>query len=75
MDKINIPSEIIVENNTADKFIKNKHKSIFIFPNPDSSKVPAFWVSLYDYKKDKAYYQRVVSRPTLDALININFYN
>lgn len=65
-----------VENGQRDKFISNGNQSIYIFPNPDNAgELQAYWISTYDYQTNSVVDQRVVSKPTLEALITTTFYN
>tara|TARA_Y100001972_G_scaffold122146_1_gene167230 strand:+ start:432 stop:662 length:231 start_codon:yes stop_codon:yes gene_type:complete len=65
-----------VEDTNHDKFISNGKKSFYIFPNPDNAgELQKFWVSQYDYKYNKVTDQRVISLPTLNAILNLTFYN
>tara|TARA_B100000575_G_C23011636_1_gene582735 strand:- start:98 stop:328 length:231 start_codon:yes stop_codon:yes gene_type:complete len=64
------------EDTNYDKFLSNGVHSIYIFPNPDTKKdQQKFWVSFYNYKYNQVTDQRVISKPTLYAMIDSTFYN
>ena len=65
-----------VENTNYDKFISNGKESIYVFPNPDTKPDQQnFWCSFYNYKYNQVTDQKVISLPTLNAMIDSTFYN